>query len=49
MSPPFNLELGDHVYAKVLAHNTIGNGVESQEGNGAAVTIVVAPDTPVNL
>lgn len=46
---PFNLEVGDSIYAKVLAHNTIGDGAESTPGNNALVSIVIAPDSPVDL
>jgi hypothetical protein len=46
---PFNRALGDSVYAKVLAYNSIGNGPFSVAGNGATVNVVVAPDAPINL
>ena len=49
MEEPFNLAVGDSVYAKVIAFNTIGQSPESAEGNGATVFVVVEPDAPVNL
>lgn len=46
---PFNLGLGESIYAKVIAYNIIGDSPESIPGNGAIVSIVVAPDAPINL
>jgi hypothetical protein len=46
---PFNLQIGDSVYAKIVAHNTIGDGPESLSGNGALIVNVVVPDVPVDL
>jgi hypothetical protein len=46
---PFNLALGESIYAKVIAFNTIGDSPDSSPGNGAIVSIVVAPDAPVDL
>ena len=44
---PYNLELGDSVYAKVLSGNFYGEGPISASGNGA--TIVLVPHPPVLL
>lgn len=44
---PYNLVLGDSVYAKVLAGNFYGEGPISASGNGA--TIVLVPHPPVQL
>jgi hypothetical protein len=49
MSEPFNLQIGEGIYAKVVAFNTIGESPESSESNGATVFVVVEPDAPVNL
>lgn len=49
MAEPFNLSLGDSVFAYVIAVNSIGSSPESVEGNGAVVFVVVEPDAPVNL
>lgn len=44
---PYNLQLGDSVYAKVIAINFYGESVESDAANGA--TILLVPSAPVNL
>ena len=49
MEDPFNLQLGDSIYAKVLAYNAIGDSPLSTAGNGATVFQVIVPDAPVNL
>jgi hypothetical protein len=46
---PFNLGLGESIYAKVIAYNVIGNSPDSTSGNGAVISIVVAPDAPISL
>jgi hypothetical protein len=44
---PFNLILGDHIFAKIVAVNSYGNSLPSVPGDGAAV--VLLPDAPINL
>ena len=44
---PYNLILGDHIYAKVVAINSYGESLASVPGDGAAV--VFRPDIPLNL
>jgi hypothetical protein len=44
---PFNLILGDHIFAKIVAINSYGNSLPSVPGDGAAV--VLLPDAPINL
>lgn len=44
---PYNLALGDHIYAIIVAVNTYGNSIQSTPGDGAAVVLV--PDAPTNL
>jgi hypothetical protein len=44
---PYNLVLGDSVYAEVSATNAYGQGPISMDGNGA--TIVLVPSAPVSL
>jgi hypothetical protein len=44
---PFSLEWGSSVYAKVVAINSYGNSLVSNEGNGAIIT--TTPDAPINL
>lgn len=44
---PFNLILGDHIYAKIVAINSYGNSLPSAPGDGAAV--VMLPDAPIGL
>ena len=46
-SPPFSLEWGASVYAKVVATNMYGDSLISDEGNGAIIT--TTPDRPLNL
>jgi len=46
-SYPFNLKLGDSVFATVTASNVYGESQTSPAGNGA--TIVVVPDSPVSV
>lgn len=46
-SSPFNLILGDHIFAKIVAINSYGNSLASTPGDGAAV--VLLPDAPINL
>jgi hypothetical protein len=48
-SEPFNLFLGDSVYAKVVAVNTIGESPASIAGNGAVMFNTVEPDAPIDL
>lgn len=44
---PYNMVLGDSIYAKVLASNYYGEGPVSAPGNGA--TIVLVPHPPTSL
>ena len=44
---PFNMVLGDHIYAKITAINSYGDSLSSVPGDGAAV--VFLPDAPINL
>lgn len=44
---PYNLQLGDSIYAKVIPNNVYGEGQISTGGNGA--TIVLVPSAPVSL
>lgn len=46
-SDPYNIDGGDHIYAKVSAVNVYGESDLSVEGNGAYYTRV--PDQPVNV
>jgi hypothetical protein len=41
---PYSLEWGSSVYVKVIATNSYGDSVESNEGNGAVIT--TTPDEP---
>ena len=43
----YQLEWGDHVWAKVVAYNLYGYSLESAAGNGAL--ILTNPDSPINL
>ena len=47
MSPPFSLDWGSSVWAKVVAYNAYGDSQESDIGNGA--TIFTMPDPPIQL
>jgi len=47
MIAPYHLPWGSSVYAKVMAINSIGNSLVSDEGNGA--TILTIPDAPTDL
>jgi|LauGreDrversion4_2_1035121.scaffolds.fasta_scaffold903175_1 hypothetical protein len=49
MASPFNLALGDSVYASVICINGVGNSPQSSVGNGAVITVSVVPDAPQNL
>jgi hypothetical protein len=44
---PFNLGLGEGIFAKIIATNEKGDSFASQPGNVA--TIIEAPDAPINL
>jgi hypothetical protein len=44
---PFDLVLGDHIYAKITAINSYGRSLESVPGDGSAM--VQPPDAPVNF
>jgi hypothetical protein len=46
-SAPYNLVLGDSIYAKVISFNFYGQGATSVAGNGA--TIVLVPSAPITL
>ena len=49
MASPFNLLVGDSVYASVIAINDIGSSPQSAVGNGAIIAISTIPDAPKNL
>jgi len=49
MASPFNLIVGDSVYASVVAINGIGSSPSSPAGNGAVIAISTVPDAPINL
>lgn len=49
MASPFNLPLGSSVFVQVFAQNAIGNGTMSTPGNGAIVSVIVAPSAPTSL
>ena len=44
---PYDLVLGDHIFAKIQAHNIYGISLESVPGDGSAM--VQMPDAPINL
>jgi hypothetical protein len=44
---PYELNLGEGIFAKVIATNVKGDSAASQAGNVA--TIIEAPDAPINL
>jgi hypothetical protein len=44
---PYNLILGDSVYAKLVANNFYGESIESDAQNGAVILLV--PSAPLNL
>ena len=44
---PWNLVLGDRIYANVIAVNHYGNAEASPDGGGARIVLV--PDAPINL
>lgn len=46
-APPFSLSWGSSVYARVLAINSYGESLESDDGNGGI--IITKPDEPVSL
>lgn len=46
-SDPFNLVLGNMVYAKVIAVNAYGDSSASAVGSGALIVLV--PDAPIAL
>jgi len=46
---PFNLQVGDSVFAKIYAYNSIGDSLASTPGNGALIVNVVVPDAPTNV
>lgn len=47
IAEPYNLQMLDSVYAKVIATNYFGDSPESLSGNGALIFLV--PDPPSNL
>lgn len=49
LAAPYNLQLDDGVYAKVINYNSVGDSPESALGNGAIMFISVEPDPPINL
>jgi len=49
LASPFNLLVGDSVYASVIAINDIGPSPQSAVGNGAIIAISTVPDAPKNL
>jgi hypothetical protein len=44
---PYDMVLGDHIFAKITAVNLYGISLESVPGDGAAV--VFLPEAPINL
>lgn len=46
-SSPFNLELGDEISVRIMAHNIYGASLNSEPGSGA--NIVLVPDAPINF
>ena len=46
---PFSLEDEDHVHAKVIALNIVGESAASEEGNGAEVILSSPPDKVTGL
>jgi len=47
LAQPYNLALGDSVYAIITSSNAYGESANSPAGNGA--TIVLVPDAPINV
>lgn len=47
IATPFDLKLGDHIYAKITAVNLYGSSLESVPGDGSAM--VQMPDAPLAL
>lgn len=47
ITPPFSLNWGTNVNAKVIATSSFGDSVESSEGNGAV--IITSSDYPLDL
>jgi hypothetical protein len=47
VADPFLLQVGDSIWANVVASNLYGDSDVSVDGNGALVALV--PDAPVNL
>jgi hypothetical protein len=47
VTEPFLLQVGDSVWANVVASNLYGDSDVSMDGNGALIALV--PDAPVNL
>ena len=48
-SAPFSLPWGSKVYAKVIAHNSYGDSVESNPGTGSEGVLMTYPDAPTTL
>jgi cellulose 1,4-beta-cellobiosidase len=48
-SAPFSLPWGSSVYAKVIAHNSYGDSVESNPGTGSEGILMTYPDAPTTL
>jgi hypothetical protein len=46
-NPPFSLEWGSSIFAKVVAFNIYGDSLNSDAGNGAV--IITYADPPVSL
>lgn len=44
---PFDLELGNVIYARVVAFNYYGDSASSPIGSGSVIQLV--PDAPINL
>ena len=46
---PWSLPIGNSVFAKVVAINSMGSSLTSSPGNGAVLGLSVVPDAPINL
>lgn len=44
---PYSLSLGASIDVKVIAYNIYGDSATSEVGSGA--TVVLVPDSPINL
>ena len=46
---PWLLPIGNSVFAKIVAVNSMGSSLTSSAGNGAVLGLSVVPDAPINL